>query len=56
VAQRSAAKLGFDFAPFEQLLQVREHKSKQESLDEETVFTAYLTAIEKVVQAVDSLG
>jgi predicted nucleotidyltransferase len=56
VAQRAAAKLGFDPAPFEQLLQVREHKLKPERLDPDTLFAAYLRAIDIVVKAVDSLS
>jgi hypothetical protein len=34
---------------------VREHKVKPERLDVDALFTAYLAAIEKVIQAVDSL-
>jgi hypothetical protein len=55
VARRMAAKVDFDPAPFEQLLQVREHRVKPERLDVDALFAAYLAAIEKVIQAVDSL-
>ena len=55
VAQRLGAKVGFDPGPFEQLLHVRERRLKAEALDVQRVFTAYLQAIQKVIQAVDSL-
>jgi hypothetical protein len=55
VAQRAAARIGFDAAPFEQLLQVREGKLKADTLDVNQLFAAYVGAIEKVVQAVDAL-
>lgn len=55
VAQRIAARLSFDPFPLQQLLDVRHHKSKPESLDVNKVFAGYLRAIEAVVEAVDKL-
>ena len=55
IAQRMAAKLGFDASPFEQLIQVREHKFKPEALNTEGLFNDYLGAIEKVIHALDAL-
>jgi predicted nucleotidyltransferase len=55
VAHQITAKLGVDPAPFEQLLQVREKKLDPQKLDVEALFAAYLSAIEKVIQAVDAL-
>jgi hypothetical protein len=55
VAQRIAAKLGFDPRPLQQLLDVRERKLKAETLDANKVFAGYLRAIEAVVEAVDKL-
>lgn len=55
VAERIAARLGFDPLPLQQLLQVREQKLRVEELKVEQVFTGYLRAIEQVAQAVDSL-
>jgi hypothetical protein len=55
VAQRIAAKLGFDPQPLQQLLDVRQHKLKAETLNVNKVFAGYLRAIEAVVEAVDKL-
>jgi hypothetical protein len=55
IAHRIAAKLGADPAPFEQLLHVREKKLDPQKLDVEALFAAYLSAIEKVIQAIDAL-
>ena len=55
VLQRIAAKLGFDPQPLQQLLDVRQHKLKTETLDVNQVFAGYLRAIEVVVEAVDKL-
>jgi hypothetical protein len=55
VAQRIAAKLGFDPHPLQQLLDVRQQKLKSETLDANKVFAGYLRAIEAVVEAVDKL-
>jgi hypothetical protein len=55
VAQRIAARLGFDPAPLQQLLDVRQHKLKPEVLELPQAFAAYLRAIETVVAAVDKL-
>lgn len=55
VAQRIAAKLGFDSQPLQQLLDVRQHKLKAETLDVNKMFAGYLQAIEAVVEAVDKL-
>lgn len=55
VAQRISAKLGFDPQPLQQLLDVRHHKLKAETLDVNKVFAGYLRAIEAVVDAVDKL-
>lgn len=54
-ARRLSARAGFLPAPFEQLLQVRERKLKAEELDPDHVLAACMLAIEKVIQAVDSL-
>lgn len=55
VAQQIAAKLGFDPAPLQQLLDVRQGKLKPEALPMPQSFAAYVQAIEIVVQAVDKL-
>lgn len=55
VAQRIAARLGFDPLPLQQLLDVRHHKAKAGTLDVNKVFAGYLRAIEAVVDAVDKL-
>ena len=55
IVQQLAAKLGFDAKPFLDLLEVREHKLKADALDAQAVFSGYLQAIEKVIQAVDAL-
>ncbi|HKW76556.1 MAG TPA: nucleotidyltransferase domain-containing protein [Terriglobales bacterium] len=54
-ARRLAPRAGFDPSPFERLLQVREGKLKAEQLNPDEAFDPYLLAIEKVIQAVDSL-
>ncbi len=55
VARRIAARLVFDPLPLQQLLDVRHHKLKAETLDVNKVFAEYLRAIEAVVEAVDKL-
>jgi hypothetical protein len=54
-ARLLSVRQGFDPAPLEQLLHVRERKLKAEDLDPNPVFEGYLLAIEKVIQGVDSL-
>lgn len=53
--RRLAERTGFDPTPFERLLMVREQKLKAKDLDEEKLFAAYLTGIEKVGRAVNAL-
>jgi hypothetical protein len=55
IVERLAARIQFDPAPFQKLLQVRERKLKAEALEVQAVFAAYLSGIEKVVRAVDAL-
>ncbi len=50
--EQLARKCGFDPGPFRQLLDVREGKSKPESLDAHAVFAGYVQAIERVTAAV----
>jgi hypothetical protein len=52
--EQLARKCGFDPGPFRQLLDVREGKSRRESLDAHAVFAAYVQAIESVCAAVRS--
>ena len=54
-ARLLAAREGFDPDPFEQLLRVRERKLNAEEINPDRIFEGYLLAIEKVIQAVDSL-
>jgi hypothetical protein len=48
-----AAHLGWDASPFEQVLDVREHRVDSGQFEVETVAAQYLAAVEKVTAAVD---
>ena len=51
--QALAARLQFDLSGVEQVLEVRERKSKAKRLDVRDVCARYLAGIEKVAAAVD---
>ena len=48
-------KIGFDFSPFLQVLDVREQSSKRKQLNVADVFARYLAALEQVTAAVDRM-
>jgi hypothetical protein len=50
---RLAALVGFDPAPFHALLDVRAGKRRSGEIDWPAVFSAYLSAIERVAQEID---
>lgn len=54
VAQQMAKKAGFDAAVFDELLAVREHKAKVDTINGRTAFGRYVQAIEKAVLVVDA--
>ena len=51
--EQLAKKVGFDPAPFYDVLDVREHKKDRKNLDVKNLFGRYLAAIESVTAAVD---
>ena len=53
--QRAAARFGFDAAPFETLLDIREEKIKPREADAVKLFGPYLEGIRAVIVAVDRL-
>jgi predicted nucleotidyltransferase len=55
VLAQLSPRVAFDPAPFLQLLDVREGKSKPDSLDAQLTFNSYLEGIQKVIQFVDAL-
>ncbi len=50
-----AASLGFDASPFEQLLDIREHRAHPEQFRVQEVAARYLAAVEQVTAAVDRM-
>jgi predicted nucleotidyltransferase len=50
-----AASLGFDASPFEQLLDVREHRAHPKQFRVQEIAARYLAAIEQVTAAVDRM-
>ena len=50
-----AARIGFDAAVFDELLDLREHKKEAKDLDVREVATRYLAAVEHVTEAVDRI-
>lgn len=50
-----AARVGFNGAPFSQVLDVREHKLSRNDVDVEQLCAEYLAAVEQVTAAVDKL-
>jgi len=50
-----ARRVAFDPAPFFQLLDIREHKVERSQFDVHDVFARYLTAVEQVTAAVDTM-
>jgi hypothetical protein len=51
--ERLAARLGFEAAPFQQLLDVRDGKADAAKLDVQKVFAGYLSSITRVTNEVD---
>lgn len=50
-----AASLGFDASPFDQLLDIREHRADPRLLQVQDIATRYLAAVEQVTAAVDRM-
>lgn len=50
-----ASSLGFDASPFEQLLDVREHRTDRKQVRVHDIAARYLAAIEQVTAAVDKM-
>lgn len=50
-----ASRVAFDPAPFSQLLDIREHKAERSQFDVRDIFARYLTAVEQVTAAVDTM-
>jgi predicted nucleotidyltransferase len=48
-------RVTFDAAPFFQLLDIREHKAERSQFDVNDVFARYLTAVEQITAAVDTM-
>lgn len=55
VVQILARRVGFDPSAFSQLLDIREHKAERSQFDVADVFARYLTAVEQVTAAVDTM-
>lgn len=55
VVARAQQRFGFDPAPFEKLLDIREERVKPRDVDPAALFPAYLNAISMVIEAVDRL-
>jgi hypothetical protein len=56
VIARASERFGFDAAPFDKLLAIREQKLKARELDPVALLGSYLDAIGVVIQAVDGLA
>ena len=50
-----AVRVGFNGAPFSQVLDVREHKLSRKEIEVEQLCAEYLAAVEQVTAAVDKL-
>ncbi len=55
IVKALAATFGCDASPFEQVLDVREHRAGRKSFNVEEVAARYLAATEKVIAAVDRM-
>ncbi len=55
VVARSAARFGFDAAPFDKLLDLREERLRPRDADPVALLAGYLAGIEAVIEAVDRM-
>ena len=56
VIQRARETFGFDAAPFEKLLDVREGRMKGREIDPAALLASYLKEIAQVIDAVDQIA
>jgi uncharacterized protein (UPF0335 family) len=55
VIARASERFGFDAAPFDKLLAIREQKMKAREVEPVALLASYLDAIGAVIKAVDGL-